>query len=273
MRRCRSTKIPYYFILNYLFLLVLFCLIPLRGSATEFAELYRQANELYQQEKYKEAIDTYQQIINGGFESWEVYYNLGNAYFRYGDVGRAILNYKRAKRLAPQNTDILHNLKIASLSIADKIEEPPQFFVIKVLNDFLDYSQLRMNFDQLAQVMLVVYMIFMILVIIRIFVRNKLIQRRIVYIMLPVLLILVIFFITFQVQIYSASKNDEAIIIVDKVDVMSSPSEDATQVFTLHQGVKVKIEKTMMRDQESWAEIRLTDGKSGWILVTAIERI
>jgi len=270
MGRCRIFKISYHGILKYL---LLFLLIPLKDYATEVEDLFKQANEFYQQERYKEAIETYQQIIAGGFESWEVYYNLGNAYFRYGDIGHTILNYERAKRLVPQNEDVLHNLKIATLSIVDKVEEPPQFFVIKVLNDFLDYSELRMNLDQLTRVMLFVYIVFMILVIIRIFIRNKPARRRVFYVMLPVLVILIILFITFQVQIYSASKSDEAIIVVDKVDVMSSPGEDATQVFALHQGVKVNIETTLKREQEDWIEIRLADGKSGWVLANVIERI
>lgn len=257
-------------LLALLFLLVIFSQV---ADATEIEELYKKANELYQQEEYSKAINTYRQIIGKDFESWEVYYNLGNSYFRYGDIGHAILNYERAKRLAPQNEDILHNLKIANLSIVDKVEDPPKFFVIKVLDDFLAFTGLKMNLDQLTRVMLIVYLIFMALVLIRLIALKKLTRRRIFYAILPIFVVLAILFTAFQVQVYSMSDYNEAIIVVDKVDVMSSPDEGATQVFTLHQGVKVKVEKFLKKDTEGWIEIKLADGKNGWVLDAVVERI
>ncbi|MBN1351305.1 tetratricopeptide repeat protein [candidate division KSB1 bacterium] len=235
--------------------------------------LFKQANELFQQDKYPESIAAYEQIIQQRIESWEIYYNLGNAYFRSGKVAYAILNYERAKKLAPQEEDVLHNLKIANLSIVDKVAEPPEFFVIKILNDFISLTGLQMNLDQVTKVMLGTYLVFMALVIVRLIIPNKTTRRRILYILLPVGIILIIFVISFQIQLYSASNFNEAIVIAEKVDVMGAPGNDATQVFTLHEGIKVKIENRAEKDNEIWIEIRLADNNSGWVLESTVERI
>lgn len=87
--------------------------------------LFRQGNTLYQQGRFAEARSAYEQILKSGFVSGEVLFNLGNAYYKTGDIAKAILYYERARRLMPGDDDLLHNLQLANLQIADRLEPTP----------------------------------------------------------------------------------------------------------------------------------------------------
>ena len=90
--------------------------------------LYHTANTAYQKQDYAGSIKLYEQLIADGNVSTEVYFNLGNSYFKEGNVPRAIINYERAKKLAPEDEDIEFNLKIASLKVVDRIDNVPEVF-------------------------------------------------------------------------------------------------------------------------------------------------
>src|SRR6059036_404081 len=111
----------------YLVLLLFICQTLV---AQEAVRQFEQANQLYRDGKYDQAAGLYEQVISNGYESAALYYNLGNACFKLKNTPSAILNYERAKRLAPHDEDILYNLRLANLRIVDKIEPIPQIFFI-----------------------------------------------------------------------------------------------------------------------------------------------
>ena len=113
-----------------LFLLTL-CLMSTAGPvwAQSPEQSFDQANLLYQQNKFGEARDAYEAIVHEGFVSGELYYNLGNAYYKTGDLGKAILNFERALRFMPNDDDLKHNLQLANLMIVDRIEPTPRLFL------------------------------------------------------------------------------------------------------------------------------------------------
>ncbi|MBN2091128.1 tetratricopeptide repeat protein [candidate division KSB1 bacterium] len=242
-------------------------------SIDENEQLFLNGNQNYQQENYDEAIASYERILNNGFESWELYFNLGNAYFRSGHVGMAILNYERARRLAPLNADIRHNLEIANLSIADKIEVPPKFFLIEIGNAVVESLGLKLNLNELTKYVLLVYLILMFLVIARILIVRPEIRRILFYFIIPIFILLILIVITLQVEIYSDKKNVEAILIASEVDVYGAPEENSTLLFSLHEGVKIRIQNNLDKDNSKWLEIQLSDGKAGWVRDTGFERI
>ncbi|MCI0512232.1 tetratricopeptide repeat protein [candidate division KSB1 bacterium] len=243
----------------------------LQGQTNE--QFFQLGNQAYQQENYEAAIDNYEKIIGNGFESWEIYYNLGNAYFRQGNIGRAILNFERAKHLAPMNKDIVHNLDVANLAIIDKIEAPPRFFLNDVFDDLIEFLGLKLNINDLSKVVLSIYLIFMSLIIFRMLLNSPNIRRILLYLSIPMLVLLILALIALEFNLYTHQRLEEAIILVREVEVIGSPEEKAKPLFTLHQGVKVKLTKSITINGIKWREIQLIDGKSGWVQEEVLERI
>src|SRR5688572_19240399 len=106
--------------------------------AKEEIEIFNRANKLYMDQKYEEASREYEKLISNQKVSAEVYFNLGNSYYKTGNIAGAILNYERAKRLRPSDPDIAYNLRMANLNTIDKIEPLPQLFYEKWWDDFVN---------------------------------------------------------------------------------------------------------------------------------------
>ena len=115
----------------FIILFLLFSLQNVKGANEEALKIYHQANIAYQKLDYETSIRLYEQLIKNKSISEEVYFNLGNSYFKAGNFAKAILNYERAKKLDPDDEDANFNLKIASLKVVDKIEYVPQIFYKK----------------------------------------------------------------------------------------------------------------------------------------------
>ena len=114
-------------------ILFLSIVILLVANSTLFAlneeQIFQQANEYFVQKQYDKAIESYRQLVSSGYEGTSLFYNLGNAYYRSGKIGYAILYYEKALRLSPGDEDIKHNLSLANLKTIDKLESLPQFFL------------------------------------------------------------------------------------------------------------------------------------------------
>src|SRR5215217_4594832 len=106
--------------------------------------LYQSAGQLYKQKQFAEAAEKYEKILKQGYKSPEVYYNLGNCYFKLDSIGKCILNFERAHQLAPDDEDITHNLQLASLHTTDKIEPVPQLGIIIWWNNFVSFYSSKM---------------------------------------------------------------------------------------------------------------------------------
>ena len=109
-------------------LLVLLSL-PLFSWSNDYGALYKKANEQYKKAQYQDAVKSYSQILDAGCQDEAVYFNLGNAYFKLGDIPSALLNYEKAHKLAPGDDDVNFNIYFANSKTADKVEPEPEFFV------------------------------------------------------------------------------------------------------------------------------------------------
>lgn len=249
-----------------------FCLMLLTfliQTTSTFADhnqyLFDQANKLYQQEQYQEAIKKYLEVINNGYESWQLYYNLGNAYYKTGQFGATILNYERSLKLNPKNEDILFNLQIANLSVIDKIVTPPQFFLLKWLSDIKSLWGIQ----TLTFIAVGFYVFTTLLIVAKIFIRRIRAQRLLTVLIIPIITLLMIITIILVVRINENNTLHYAIVLVDKVEVLSSPEAQGTELFSLHEGVKFRVEEI----RSEWAKIRLADGKVGWVKQNVFEII
>lgn len=230
------------------------------------SHLYEQGNQFYTEGKFNEALDTYQEIIRMGYENGPLYYNIGNCYYKLGDIGRAILFYERAKKLIPSDEDLKANLAIAQLSVVDQIEPSPDFILIQAANAFFHVIPKSLQF----MLMLCSYVLFMAFVILLLLSRSPQ-SRRIAYRLVWVSgLVFVIITVSFTGRMLHEKKTSEAIILSEKVDVMSAPtSQGGVEAFSLHEGTKVRLD----RSNEDWVEIVLPDRKVGWVKKDVLEAI
>jgi len=250
--------------MKILYFILLFFLLP-QASTDEVEFLFQKGNEFYETGQLNEALEQYEKIIAGGHESGALYYNLGNVYFKLGEIGKSVLYYERAKKLLPRDKDVDFNIDIANFYVVDKIAEPNQFFLFKIIADFKNYFSI----DTLSWISLTFYMLTMILFIIRIFFRHRTIRQISNVLLAPSIVILAVFSVTLLSRLYDQSSISEGVIMEQKIEVLSSPAEDATELFSLHEGVKVKIEDS----SGEWFKISLADGKVGWIDKSFIEKI
>jgi len=229
--------------------------------------LFQTANTLFEEKKYSEAIANYQEIVKNGYENWQVYYNLGNAYYKTGQYGRAILSYERAMRLNPENEDLLFNLELANLTVVDKVVTPPHFLLDKMI-PVLKSLQLW-NVGTLGWYVISIYFVMTILIILKIFVRNSTGYSFLNVALTTVVIVLVMVSSLFFIRLHDETSSRYAIVLEKKVDVMGAPDELGTELFSLHEGVKIKVEAF----NHQWAKIRLADGKVGWLKSNLFEII
>lgn len=224
--------------------------------------LFRQAQKQYDAGNYTESAVIYHQIVAQNIESASLHYNLGNAYFRSDELGEAILHYEKARQLNPRDEDIRYNLKIARARIQDRIEPPENSILIRVFNT-LKYL---LNLHELAWLTAGIFLLggflFSLWWIlrrtrIRTFIGHALVVCSILFLLVAPLLVS---------RTIEAHKHTYGIILQKEVQVRSAPQQLTTTVFTLHEGTKMEVEGA----QNQWYQIRLVDGKEGWIPVNAV---
>jgi hypothetical protein len=228
-----------------------------RVQADQKSYLFQKGNELYQKGKYAEAARAYEEILKMGYASPEVYYNLGNAYYKQHKIGLAVLNYNRALRLAPRDEDIRHNLDLVNLHVVDRIPAIPELFYTRYFRDF----QNLFGMNTWVALTLIFYILLVASLIVAFLLRKAPVQR---FFRRAAWFFGVIFLIsafTLGAKTWSHTHNVEGVVLVPKVDVRSAPTDSGTIIFSLHEGVKVKVEQT----NNGWLEIRLADGKEGWL--------
>ena len=229
------------------------------------ADLIQKANEHYTKEEFQKAIDGYNQILIAGIESPEVYFNLGNAYYKTKQYTLSILNYERAKLLAPDDEDIEFNLQVANQKVVDSIQELPGIFIVRWWNAIVN-SQTT---DTWASISIFSFVVFLTMLGFYFFAKTSEV-KRITFWSGCFLIMLTIFSWSFAAKQKSRLVNHSfAIVMQPTVTVKSSPSENGTKLFVIHEGLKVRITDKL----GDWVEIRLADGNKGWLLTESIERI
>jgi tetratricopeptide (TPR) repeat protein len=244
-------------------LLVIFIFNPFANA--DVNSQMQTANELYKNNQYQLAIDEYNKLINQGYEGASLYYNLGNAHYRLGNVGFAILYYEKALKLSPSDEDAKHNLAIAKLNIKDKVDELPQFFIFNI------WEGLLASFSVSGWTM-IVYIIFILLLlaVIGYFFSRSVTQQRISFFVGVGFLVLLFSSISLlAVKMNKEFNIKNGIIVENIVTVKSSPDSSSKDEFVIHEGLKVRLEDKV----DEWVKIRLADGKIGWIKEISIQII
>jgi tetratricopeptide (TPR) repeat protein len=234
--------------------------------AGEEERLFHEANSFFQNGHYADALRNYQAILDMGYPNGTLYYNIGNCYYKLQDIGRAILNYERALKWMPGDEDLKANLALANLAIMDKITPRPEFILFRILKGFVHFSPMTVHVI-LVIALYAAGMGFLILFI----TARKRIFRLIGYrSMIGFGVLFIIFGLSLISRLRETKKHVEAVILAERVDVVSSPSdEEGLEVFSLHEGTKIRIEQ----QTGEWLEIVLADGKVGWVKKDVLEII
>ncbi len=228
-------------------------------------ERWEAGNKAYIEGDYDKAIEEYTAILDGGEYSMKLYYNLANAYFKAGAMGRAILYYNKALRIAPSQEDIRHNLALAEAQTKDRIAVIPEFFLNRWLRTVRN-SMSCTAWSVLSLVWFGVLLAFAVLFLLASRVR----WRKMGFYGALCAFMLFVATTSFAVS----SRNDmlshnEAIVMGTAISIKSSPDRSATDLFVLHEGTKVKV----LTEVDEWVEVVIADGKKGWTERKNIEEI
>lgn len=245
------------------FILLLSNIFP--ASSQDIKSIIAKGNQLYSAGNYEEAINKWEELTESGYEAAPVYYNLGNAYFKSNKIAPAILNFERAKLLAPHDKDINYNLELARTYVVDKIDELPEvFYLIWYKNIVQLFSS-----NTWAILALIALVVFLVLFSIYLYAKGYSVKKTMFW------LSALFLFIWFGAFAFSCSGRklvtdpNKAIVFSPSVTVKSSPDESGTGLFVIHEGTKV----TVVDELNEWTEIILSSGTKGWLLSSSIEKI
>ena len=235
------------------------------GSTSAKAVTKNNADTEYQKGNYQQAIRDYEEILKNG-ESAEIYFNLGNAYYRTDNITKAVLNYERARLLSPGDDDINFNLQFARSKTIDKITPQSEMFFVTWYKSLVNFTSV----DNWAKTGILCIVMALLLVLLYLF-GPQLMLRKIGF--FAGLAFFVIFLLSnlFAFQQKQALDNRTgAIIISPSVNIKKTPAKNSADQFVLHEGTRVDIIDKGMTD---WRCIRVGDGREGWIETKAIEEI
>lgn len=238
----------------------LILLINRVGIASDQTKLYLDAVNLYNNGKYAASVAAFEKIAEDGIRNGQLFYNLGNAHFKNGELGKSIAWYERALILAPNDPDLKFNYKHVKGFVKDKSEDGKSS-VVKVLFFWKDLLSL----SAIKWLAVFFFFLFWLLVTIRIIKGRKplKIHTGIVF------TIALVFILTALYDYYTAHYVKKAVILPDEVSVRSGLTDDSTELFILHVGSKVRVEE----NRKEYVKIRFSDDKIGWVSKETLEII
>lgn len=251
-------------------LIFVFAALLFQVKAIDPKTQINEAKEFYSKGDFQKAIDRYQSVLNAGYASVEIYFNLGNAYFKIHNIKAAILNYEKAKLLDPSDSDIQYNLEMARSYTVDKIESMNEVFFVT----WLKWVRDLLSANNWALVSLIAFFIALGSLLLYL-ISGKLVLRKLGFVLGVVVFIISIISFSMGYQLRKLqTANNTGIIFTPTVTVKSTPAESGNNLFVLHEGAKVEI-LTEMSDMNKieWCEVRIADGNKGWIKRADLERI
>jgi tetratricopeptide (TPR) repeat protein len=257
--------------------ILLLLVLPLVATAQEenhgtventAADKYTKAlgDSAYSKGEYSNAIDIYEATIAESGSSLQLYYNLGNAYFRNNMLGHAILNYERALHIDPTDEDTKANLELAQSRMKDELTEQYEIFLVSWFRSLTAMFSL----SAWAVVGVVAFLILLISVLLVLFNKNTALRK--IFIAIAVVSLIATIFANISAYSLYSYMNDKsnAIIMKEEVSLKSTPNNSGTVLIKVHEGRKVRIADDTMTD---WKKIELEDGTVGWVPFSVIERI
>lgn len=256
--------------INFIYLLTTLLLFSLPAISQPVLQddkeaVFAKGVEFYTAADYESALNEWLSIYQMGYNSVELCYNIGNAYFKLNNTPGSILFYERAALRDPANEDVNYNLQIAKTLVVDRFEEIPELFFIRWYNLFV----LILKSNTWAIISIVSFVICLAFLSLYFFTSNY--KAKVAGFWIAVVMFL-ISVVSLSCSIRSKDlvyNSESAIIFSPQVRGKSSPDNSGTDLFILHEGTKVDITDKV----GEWLEIRLSDGNKGWVPVSSLEVI
>ncbi|MBN2244180.1 MAG: tetratricopeptide repeat protein [Acidobacteria bacterium] len=248
---------------------ILFTLL-LAGTASLFASqepvspesLFSRGNAAYQKGDFAAAEGQYRRVLDSGFENGPLYFNLGNACFKQKRLGAAIFYWEKAQRLLPSDREIRENLELANLLIVDRIEIPEDPFPFRLLKRIRDLLTIRQESRLVPGMFLASNILFFLYIVLED--SRRALRALTGFFIAGALTALLAGSLAWK--IYERDFLRAGIVLEQKVDVLSGPSEENIAVFTIHEGTRVRVHATA----GGWHQISLPNGWNGWLPQSAV---
>lgn len=246
---------------GFSFVLMILILMPLSANAIT----KQNADDEYAKGNYQQAIKDYQEILKTGVSS-EIYYNLGNAYYRTDNITQALLAYERALQLSPGDNDIRFNLQYARSKTIDKITPETEMFFVTWYHSLVNFTSV----DRWANTAIVSIVMVLLLILVFLFAPQMWARKSGFYGSAAFLLLFAFANLFAFQQKHELETKQGAIVIAPTVNVKKTPAASGTDVFVIHEGTRVDITD---RGMKQWRGIKLADGREGWLKTSQIEEI
>ncbi|MBM1104960.1 tetratricopeptide repeat protein [Aurantibacter crassamenti] len=239
------------------FLLILLLIFFELNAFAQNEALFKKGNDAYNEGDFVTAADQYLAILEKGTHSAELYFNLGNAYYKLNQIAPSIYYYEKALVLKPNDSEIINNLAYAQNMTLDAIETLPTTGLKNLYKQFTEI----LNYDQWAKIA-VLFMILFVLLYIAFYFFSYSTRKRIAFISSLIALVCSVLAVVFAyIEFDDFNKNNPAIVFVKESQVKTEPNDRSQQAFILHEGTKVNVIGSL----DDWQEIKLSDGQTGWI--------
>lgn len=234
-------------------------------SAQEPLQRAQLADSAYRIADYEQAASLYEEVLASGFASPDLYYNLGNTYYRLDRFGLAILNYERALRLSPSMSDARENLALANSHTVDRIAQLPRLFVVNWYIALIT----RISPATWRIVTILFFILVLAAVIVITLSRNVTLRKSALAVAIAAAVLFLLSLLLMFASTSHFNARAEAIVMEPSVTVKSSPEHQSADKLILHEGTKVTISESL----SGWHKITLSDGTTGWCESSAIEQI
>jgi len=252
-------------ILFYLIAILSFYVFVLQveGKIEEIepSKIFVEASNAYKSANYIKAAKLFEKLLQMGICNGHIYYNLGNAYFKAGEIGKAILNYRRAELFIPRDEDLSANLQYTLQLTKDKIEGKEALSFVR--NFCFWYSKL--NLKELILVFLISNFLLWVICCLRLFLKKEFLSFTLYIFIFFTLL----FGVSSVIKLYSFYHIHNGVVIGEEINVRAGKSVNDTVLFKLHEGTEFRWEK----EEDGWVKIKLKDGKKGWVQRFSVEKI
>ena len=233
--------------------------IALAETDKSAMERFFEANQAYKTGRFQEAADGYIRLVEEGHENGHLFYNLGNACFQIGELGKAILYYEKASLLIPRDADLNFNLSHARSLTQDAVSPPASSLFSKLLG--LD----SFNFHEIFLVFAVLNVMLFSVLCFRLFKKTEWAY----YLAILLVIFNCVGGLSLGLKWYGISNDNRAVVLAKEADVRAGPDPGDTILFKVHEGTIVHYD----RAEDDWILLQLSEDKRGWVRDNQIERI
>jgi tetratricopeptide (TPR) repeat protein len=235
------------------------------ASKPHYDSLYTLGNDAYIRQAYDTALMHYGAILESGFESPDLYYNMGNAHYKMSNIPNAILYFEKAITLNPSNEDYSYNLTLANKQIVDEIQPLPTPFYTQWWNTLIHAT------SSFTWAILTIVSVILLVVNVLLYRFSRTSQNKRIAFFLTLVFVSTsgLFYSFGRSQYHQKEKNNFSIVFAERATIFNEPNLNSTTLFIVHQGLKLKI----LEQEHNWYQIQLPDGSSGWIPSEEVELI